>query len=231
MNAGSCLYATGMMRSKIQDVVVDGQDGTGYCWNGASFIGADFVSWAGGQIRGQNEAVQVAGVAGLGMADLFLSQLKLISPGGAAIHVGGGFGGLWAHQVESSGNGLNALVDTTMSYAPNRELFFDGLFADATSGGDGIVINDTLSNGGTIVLPLWVASACKSGGSGACAGVHVVSWPHGMVAMPSTGLVFNNVGPGVQFDDTTVKFQRNPATIFNANGSNCNVKWGATCQP
>lgn len=222
MTGGVALHLKSLQASSVENVVLDGQVGTGNLWNGVYADGADFVTWRGGQVYAQNEAVQVSASAH-GAADFIMHQVK-ISNAAVGIHIGGGFGGFVCDEMDLGVNGQNIVIDNVLDPEANREIFIGpNCFSDLTTAGDGIYVNDPLANGGTLAIQGWVASA-------ALAGIHIVQWHNGVVSV-SGPTVFNNKGPGMQVDDGTILFGRSPATIFHANGGNCNVNWGGTCRP
>ena len=83
-----------MVRSLVENVIADGQDGTGNLWHGFHFEGADFVTVNGFQARAQQDGVRVNGVTGRGVADLMLWGGK-IGQSTIGLHVAGNFGGLY----------------------------------------------------------------------------------------------------------------------------------------
>ena len=91
MTGGAAVHLKHFCRSMIDQVVIDGQDGTQNLWNGIWFDAVDMVTYRNFDISAQNDAVMVNG--GLGRqpkADLMLAEGK-IEGSQVGLRVGGGF--------------------------------------------------------------------------------------------------------------------------------------------
>jgi hypothetical protein len=209
MTSGNAIHIRGLGRSNMENVIIDGQDGTHFFWDGVWFDGVDNVDWRGFQAWAQNEAIKVNGST-LGMANLKLHQGK-IGNAAVAVHIGGGFGGFVCDEVDIGVNGTNIVIDNALDAQPNREIFIGpNCWSDLTTAGDGIYVNDPLVNGGTLAIQGWVASANRNG-------IHIVKWPYGLVSV-SGPTVFNNRLAGIKVDDPTTILKVSPATWVHANG-------------
>lgn len=141
----AALHLKKVVRSTVEDVVVEGQDlyetQVGSLLSiGFWFDGIDFVTLRNFQATADLYGVAVDGEVSSGAkADLFLSDGKI---GGSSIGllVGGAFGGLVADGIALSGNTVGIQIDQSISAETNRELFFNaGIIVDSSTG-DGIVI-------------------------------------------------------------------------------------------
>jgi hypothetical protein len=210
MSAGTALHLVNFCRSRLRDVVADGQDGNGNLWNGIWFDRIDMVFCDGFQVVAQNDAIRINGTVGSGpKADLFLANGKI---GGAAIglHIGGAFGGLQVGAVDIIGNNQNVVVDTALASEGNRELFFsDQCMVDSALTGDGYYINDTLAGSGWLSIGGWVASSAGSG-------IHVIAWA-GWISI-SAGTIFNNRADGIRIDTASPAIVLGTQTVVRSNG-------------
>lgn len=162
MSAGWCLYAAQFVRSNFDDVVIDGQDGSGNCFNGAWFDKVDSFRWSKYNIRASNEGLRLNGTVGAGpKADFTLADGK-IANSAIGIHIAGGFGGFFGLAGDIIANGTNILIDTSVAAEGGREYFFGDQFAaDSSSVGCGVEINDTLATASAYYgfTGTWIASS------------------------------------------------------------------------
>ncbi|GJE45640.1 hypothetical protein AEGHOMDF_4840 [Methylobacterium soli] len=167
MKDGSAIHAKQLVRSMLESLVVDGQDGNGNLWNGIWFDGVDQVVYRSMEARAQADAVRVNGIAGKGnpKADLFLQSGK-ISFSDVGLRVGGAFGGLYADALNIIANGRGVVIDNSLADEANRELFFGPLVAiDSTKRGAAVTLEDAKAGPAswTQFTGSWVASEATDG--------------------------------------------------------------------
>ena len=216
MTAGTGLRLNKIVRSALENITIDGQDGTGNLWNGVWFNGVDDVLYRGFNIRAQNDGLDVNGIASGPQADLALLQGK-ITGCAVGLRCGGGFGGLYVDQTNIISNGSNLIVDTSLCAVANRELFFgsQAIFDTATLGAN-IQILDTLAGTGAWCqfIGSWIATGPTDGlyiGASVSMAVQIIG-----------GSIFNFTRDGIRSNTTSGLYI--VGTKIRNNGG-----WGINC--
>ncbi|MBB2163562.1 hypothetical protein HLH26_03235 [Gluconacetobacter sp. 1b LMG 1731] len=220
MTTGAGLHLRGISRSVIGNIILDGQEGNGYLWNGVWFDQIDHVmSYGHNYAVAQNEAVQING-GPLGSADLGFMAWKVaptdtgVTPK-IGVHIGGGFGGFDCDGgTDIIGNGINVLIDNAFTPATNREFFFGPMCSiDSSKKGAGVEVNDKLSQDGDLYINFsggWVASSHTNN-------IQIDQGVRGQLLFTG-GTIFNALINGV-FDDNSNMSQSYVGTLFRQNGN------------
>lgn len=210
MTAGAGIHFKNIHQSMLWNVTADGQGGTGNLWKGIWFDQVDNVQYIGVQAYAQNDGVAVDGdtASGGAKADLWLYFGK-IQTSTNGIHVGGAFGGLYVDGIDVIGNSVNLLIDTALASQGNREIFIGPNVTLDSAGVDNIQVNDTLTDGATLKLAGWSASAARYG-------LNVISWPDSIIDIIG-GPIFNNGSDGIHVSDLTSFINISAAVHINAN--------------
>lgn len=165
MTAGIGLHLRKLVRSWLNDLVIDGQDGTGKFWHGIRFNGLDSVYWTRFEARAQKDAVQVNGLAGAQpKADLHISDYKIMSSD-VGIRFGGAFGGFYTGPGSIAVCGDSVVIDTTLVAEANREVFFsDHIALDAPTRSN-CVIDQAITAELRVNFPsgMWISSSGSHG--------------------------------------------------------------------
>jgi len=211
---GAGLHVELMGRSIIENVVMDGQDGTGNLYEGFWFDGIDQVQVVNGQARAQEDAIRVNSKSITAWPDdLFIRGFK-ISGSGVGIHIGGGFGGLDCASTDVIGNDINVVVDNAIQPIANREIDLSSdCWIDSARKGDNVMVNDTLTSGGTMNIRGWVASSYYGNG------INIVRWRNGDVEIASDK-IYNNCLDGIFVQDPTTHVLVGSVTAIAHNGRN-----------
>ncbi|MBB2169636.1 hypothetical protein HLH36_14965 [Gluconacetobacter aggeris] len=217
---GAAIHLRGLQRSVLSNIIIDGQDGTGYFWNGIWFDGIDDVVTSGqNYAAAQRDAVRVNGIEGLGLADLTLSGWKISPVNGGKVdarqvglHLGGGFGGLYCTGgTDIIGNGTNVLIDTSLNpILHNREASFDGMCAlDSSRFGPGLALMEEKGGNYLTFAGGWVASSYTYG-------LYIAPKATGWLSFVG-GTIYNNGEDGV-FSASSEVLQTYVGTHFRHNG-------------
>lgn len=225
MSAGSLQHFKRLTRSQISNVVWDGQGGPHGNYNGPFFDGVDFVTVNQFQAFAKHDAIDVDGISGGPAADLLVYGGKITGTT-VGIHIGGGFGGFVCDNTDISISGIGLLIDNGLTALGNREIFQGpGCIIDSSTG-DGVKLDDTISNSGTVQLDGWIAS---NGG----AGVEVVADANVKLSI-SSPVIWNNAGDGIKIEDSTAFVFPSTGTLVHDNGGwgfNCTVPTGNLLSP
>lgn len=161
-SSGAALYLDKVVRSRMENVILAGQDGQGYggpivpnyLWDGLVLDRCDWIRWSGGEIRTQNDGIRAWG-AGPGSLDPRGSDIMLfdskVTGGGVGLRCAGDIGGLRVdfmsfNNCEEAG----VVIDQTGIASGNRQIFFgpnvdiDGHSIDGVRQQPGIVCDDPL---------------------------------------------------------------------------------------
>jgi hypothetical protein len=213
LTAGAAIHARRLVRSMIERVVIDGQDGAGNLWNGIWFDGVDQIVYRGFDIKAQNDGLMVNGVVGDGpRANLIVGQGKIMR-GKVGLRVGGGFGGLLVDQIDIIGNDRNVVIDNSLARAPNRELMFGSLVTlDSAKVGPAVTLADGMAgpNSWLQLSGTWVAS-------GATDGLYVAPGVQWTVSVQG-GTIFNFKRDGVRNESAATAITINGAVIRHNRG-------------
>ena len=213
MSGGAAVHLKRFCRSMIDQVVIDGQDGTKNLWNGIWFDAVDMVTYRNFDIKAQNDAVMVNG--GLGRqpkADLMLEQGKI---GGSQVglRVGGAFGGLCIDQTDIIGNGRNVVIDNSLAHEGNREIFFGpAAMIDSAKTGASITLADTLA--GTAAWLEFSGTWIASGTTDGFLSVPDVRW----TVQFTGGNIFNFGRDGIHNESQKIRLYFNGTIIRNNRG-------------
>jgi hypothetical protein len=207
-----------LVRSYINDVILEGQDGNSppKLYGGFWFDGVDNVQLTQYQIVVLNEGIRVNGRAGVGVpkAGLFINDGK-IAGGTIGVRVGGAFGGIYVDMsdiIVCSVAGVK--IDTGVVAEGNREIFL-GQTCVIDGCGYGVHITDALGGGATLQMTgTWVASSVSHG-------VYFDNCASYIATMAGC-IIFNNGGDAVKGNIVGPAIILSGSTIRNNGGYGVN---------
>jgi Pectate lyase superfamily protein len=213
MTNGAGIHWISCNRSQLQNIVADGQDGTGKLFHGFWFDGVDMVRMRGYEARAISDGIRVNGNTSLGQADLIISEGKIASCS-TGLRIGGGFGGFVISSSDIITNGVNVSIDNTISANSNRELFFsDTVLIDSaktTSSTSGsFVVNDSLTSGASLTINSWLFSCSTH-----C--LYIQNWPGSYVSM-NANMVGNSASNAINIVDSTIRLNIGLGTLIRNN--------------
>ncbi|MFD0716558.1 glycosyl hydrolase family 28-related protein [Paenibacillus sp. GCM10027626] len=217
MTVGFALHSRRIDRIYVDNVVMDGVDGTRKLHGGFWF---DDVQQ--GYLTQYQNFVQDIGIRVNGNAsddhgaDLFIDKGMNVSCN-VGIHVAGGFGGIYVDNTVNFGCGTSVLIDNAAVARHNREIFFGDHFVSDGAFKSGIHFNDTLTSNAPVTIGGFVGSSGVFGGTPAN-GIFVENWAHGRISV-NCGQVFNCKSNGIEVADLTTYVEVSSSTyIFNNEG-------------
>jgi hypothetical protein len=218
MTGGFAFHFRLLVRSYINDVILEGQDGNSppKLYGGFWFDGIDNVQLTQYQIVVLNEGLRVNGKAGVGVpkAGLFVNDGK-IAGGTIGIRIGGAFGGIYVNMsdiIVCSVAGVQ--IDTGVVAEGNREIFL-GQTCVIDGCGYGVYITDALGGGQTLQMTgTWVASSTSHG-------VYFNNCTSYIATIVGC-LFFNNSGDGLRTNTTSPAILLSGCTIRNNGGYGVN---------
>jgi hypothetical protein len=222
MTGGRAIELQAVSRSDIRDVIIGGwPDGAYTLFNGVAFVSSSFNTWVGGNVWTTNECIQAwNGV------ELSLDQLSLLGCGLSAIHIGGGFGGLYLGYITESPNGTQAtsyglLVDTAIFSAGNNQIFVSNRAVFDNNIVAGVYLNDALATSKAFSFDGWIATCTSTN----CNGLAVVAWAGGTINVGGAAQIRNNNGNGIGIFDGSTFISVDPAAVIaqNHTGIACGV--------
>jgi hypothetical protein len=232
MTAGSGLRMRRMVRSILENVVMDGQDGTGNLYHGFYFNETDQITLRGFLAKAQGDAIRVNGGAASHKAGLYLLQGK-ISASGVGIRVGGAFGGINCDQMDIATCTTGVLIDTTLTAQRNREVFFGSLVAIDAATGVGVQVSDTSGSASDIIQfdGTWVATSGGTANILIDASVaHTITFTGGRI-YNATGDGLRNNSASVRLIAQGVNFKANGGYGLNSTTANTRVQMlGCFCE-
>jgi hypothetical protein len=220
MTDGFAFHFRRIVRSFINDVIIEGQDGNtpSKIYSGFWFNGLDDVQITQFRITPLAEGMRINGIAGVGVpkAGMFINDGK-ITGGTTGVRVSGAFGGLYINMVDiiaMSAAGIK--IDTDTVAENNREIFLGPTCViDSVSSGYGIHVTDALGGGQTLQMTgTWIASCSSHGLFMNGATTYVVTM--------AGCVLFNNGGDGVRVDNTNPYVSISGSTIRNSGGFGVN---------
>ena len=235
MTAGEGVVFERIARSNLENVTIDGQDGTGKFWHGIWIKNCDNFKWNGFDVQAQKDGIILSGTTGVGAAEYRLSNGRVLYCGEAGIHIAGGIGGFY-FQGSSGTNKYNIKTSNERSAQQNRELFFlSGSVSDITQEfGYGIYIVDSTANANGLVQfdAPWIATGSSgnlfvgnfgfngrvilNGGKIFNAGTSMFDLATKTI-IPSTGQ-----GDGIYSSNTSYKLEINGTTFEDNQGTAIN---------
>jgi len=223
--AGTALYFNSLTRSRIENVLIAGQDSANtYLHDGIWFDQVDQVWFSNFEIKAANHALKVNGGAGaVPKAGLYVHGGRILGTPAIAIHVGGGFGGFTVDDLDISSAVIGLKIDQAIVPGEgNREVFLGpGVTIDGCSS-SGIYINDDT----LLVVKLngtWIAAG---NGGGTVHGIHVVA--HRGFINISAPLITGNSGDGIRVDTALSHVNITGGFIWGNGGYGLNVTVVAT---
>lgn len=220
MSSGAALWLRKPFNYKLDGVIVgNGVNGTNKLWNGVWFDGANWGSLINTTVTGLNDSIRAnSGV------ELNLNNVQLVSIGGAsAIHVGGGFGGLYLGYVAIFGQNIGLLVNTAFDAAGNNQIFISNQTAIDNTIAAGVYLDDTVSSNKSFTMMGWSASQTSGAGNG----IAVVNWKNGTLNLTGAQLI-SNAGNGMTINDATSRVYIDRSSNISANGNYGVTASGAT---
>jgi len=210
MTAGFAFFFNNINYSTLRNIGVS-QFTTGVAsfFNGVEFANSNFITWTGGDVYVSHNGIEVfSGV------ELSLDQMRLLNNGNAAIHVGGGFGGLYLGYVSVFGGQFGLLVDTANVSVGNAQIFISNRTVFDNDVQAGIFLNDALTSAKSISMDGWAASCTGAG----CNGIAIDQWLQGDILVGGGAHLISNAGNGIADNDPTAFLSTDPAALISANG-------------
>lgn len=221
MTGGFAFHFRLLVRSYINDVILEGQDGNApsKLYGGFWFDKIDDVQITQFKTVVLNEGLRVNGAVGVGVpkAGLFVNDGK-ISGGTIGIRVGGAFGGIYVNMTDVIAmSAVGVKIDTDIAAEGNREVFLGPTCViDSVSAGYGVHVTDALAGGPTLQMTgTWVASCSSHGVFFDNCG----TW----IATLSGCCIFNNSGDGVRANNNNPGVIITGSTIRNNGGFGVNA--------
>jgi hypothetical protein len=219
LTGGFAIHAHGLFASTFRNVWTDTTNSADTTTHG-NLCGGQWFDGAGGVdvLNPQGYSAQSTCGDGIAVNSALGGAAELRIVGGQiygfanGAHMAGGFGGMRFDQTDISKNGNGAVIDNAIAAVANREFDLGSTAAIDGSLNDGILVNDTISSGGTIHVGGWVASS-QSGH-----GVNVQHWTNGDVEITSHK-IYNNCLSGVLVADTSTYVTVSAGAFFNKNGN------------
>lgn len=214
MTSGFAFHFRRIVRSYINDVVIDGQDSEflpskNVC-SGFWFDGCDDVQLTQFKTLVSAEGVRVNGEIGSGpKAGLFLNDGK-ITGGTIGVRCSGAFGGLYINMVDIIAmSAAGVKIDSDTVAEGNREIFIGSACSiDSVSAGHGVHVTDALGGSQTLQLTgTWIASCVNGLYMNNCATYTVTA---------SGCIIFNNSNDGILVDTSNVGLIAAGCTIRNS---------------
>lgn len=220
MTGGFAFHFRRIVRSYINDIVLEGQDGNSppKLFSGFWFDGCDDCQLTQYRTTLLAEGLRVNGIIGVGQprAGLFLNDGKM-TLGTIGVRCSGGFGGLYINMVDivlQSAAGVK--IDTDTVAEANREIFFGPTCViDSVSSGYGVHVTDALGGGQTLQMTGTWISSCSSHGI-------FMNGATSYVVTMAGCCIFNNGGDGVRVDNTNPYVAISGSTIRNNGGYGVN---------
>jgi len=163
MTGGAAVHFAQIVRSNLTNWWVCTQDCANNFYHGVWFDQVDTMRWCGINAQAQQDVVRINGQTGGPASDIWLDCGGKISGGTVGVRIGGGFGGYYCGAVDIIANGINTLIDTTLSGTANTQSFFSSNCVLDSAGVNDLRISDTIATSGTsgiIVLSgAWLASS------------------------------------------------------------------------
>lgn len=220
MTGGFAFHFRRLVRSFINDVVIEGQDGNipSKIYSGFWFDGLDDVQITQFRITPLAEGMRVNGIAGVGVpkAGLFVNDGK-ITGGTIGVRISGAFGGIYINMTDIIAMSTAGVkIDTDTVAEANREIFLGPTCViDSVSAGYGVHVTDALGGGQSLQMTgTWVASSSSHGVFMNGATTYVVTM--------AGCKIFNNGGDGVRVDNANPYVSISGSTIRNNGGYGVN---------
>jgi hypothetical protein len=211
MTAGTAIWLRQPTKYILDNVTVGAQDTVSFkVWNG---IWADTANF--GQISGSSWALNDALRANTG-AELNVDNFVAETSGAAnsaAVHLGGGFGGLYTGYVTIVGTYFGLLVDTALDAAGNNKIFISNRTTIDQSTGHGVYLNDNVSSNKAFMFAGWSASTQNNGN-----GIAIVNWANGTINLAGSTQLVSNQGDGIYTNDATAKISIDAAANISGSG-------------
>lgn len=221
--SGAGIKLRRIARSSFDDVIADGQDGTGFLTDGIHFDAVDHVVYSNFQSFAGSRAVVVNGTAGDGLkADLLLLGAKISGEVGGEITgdgivCAGGFGGLCIDDVNTIKVRDGLVIDRSEVEEGNREILVSSTCTLDSCTRDGLVLDDP-ADGASVMYHGWIASCGEN-----C--VNIKQWLRSYVQL-GDAIIFNGTTNGILVSDATVSITL-PGALFRDCGTAFNNAAGA----
>lgn len=220
MTGGFTFQFKRLLRSFINDVVLEGQDGNvpSKLYGGFWFNGLDDVQLTQFKVMVLDEGIRVNGIAGVGVpkAGMFINDGK-ITGGTIGVRISGAFGGIYINMTDIIAMSTAGVkIDTDTVAEGNREIFLgQTCVIDSVSAGYGVHITDAFGSGQTLQMTgTWVASCSSHGVFFDNCGTYVANL--------SGCIIFNNGGDGVRLNNTNPYVTLSGCTVRDNGGYGAN---------
>ena len=224
LSGGFALHAQNIWNGFSQNIMLGGSgvgDSGDLC---GGFWGDQISGWewiqpgiASNRLCGDAMLVNAAPWYGQGAT----AELQLHSGGigglASGIHMAGGFGGARCDGTNIAGNVHGFVVDNSVAPINNREIDLGSTCAIDSSTGDGVLIQRSAGQRGTVDIAGWIGS---SNGYG----VNIKKWSNGKVQLRGHEL-YNNCGSGLYVQDTSTYVAIGDALEVNNNGLSASGCW------
>lgn len=224
MTGGAAVHFAQIVRSSLFNWWVCTQDCANNFYHGVWFDQVDTIRWCGVNAQAQQDVVRINGQIGGPQSDLWIDCGGKISGGIVGVRVAGGFGGYFCGSIDIIANGINTLIDTTLTSAANAQFLFGPLCVLDSSGVNDLRVSDTLSTVGSPAIIVangtWFASA----------GSHCILVDSG-VTYPITligGTVTNCAGDGIRDNSALARLIVQGTRISNNTGIGLNLTLNTT---
>lgn len=208
LTAGAAIHLKKQSYANV-DVIFDGKAaGNGKLYNGLWADASSIIHLHASRFYGKNDAVLANDGVELHLDHAFIEGLGT----GNAVHIGGGYGGVYTESTSEIGYNIGLLVDLSVSNVANNQIFVGSgsVFDSNTSAG--CYFNDNLAGGKTAYIDGWFASTTAGN---ACV---IINWLNGTFNS-SIGKFYNaqGAGSGLVINDTTVKVNLGVAVDIGQN--------------
>ncbi len=201
----------------VKDLSLGTLNGTPTLWDGVWFDQFNVVDYDGFEIAVQNDSIKMSGVSTANStADISLDHGAIVG-GNAALHIGGGVGGVYVGQVLCYGAQYNYLQDNALVTRGNREIILsDRCVLDAGKTSN-LYVNETNAPSSSIlVCDAFITGAGFFGGNVDNVNIHAM--PYGLVSFGS-GVNKSATRYGLAVDDTTCNVFFSPSVWLGYNTS------------
>jgi len=209
MTGGTALTFHKCGRIFYDNVVIDGQDGSGKFANGIwcnevdASVFRDFEIYGSSVTAPNGTGFSLNGSVGAGnKSDVYIEGAK-IANFSVGVHVGGAFGGFFMNHFDVINNGINLTIDETLAAEVNREIMIGIGAFDTPKTAQSVLINCPTLNAGVWIQfdGTWIAGANTFASA---SGVRITSAPQYSINFTGCKIYLNNDGIEVLDKTSTV---------------------------
>lgn len=221
MTAGQAIRYSSCSYYLLDGIILDGNLlGNKKLYNGFWADASQWGMYINGNVYCSND-----GITATSAVELSLDNMQLINIGGNAIHLGGGFGGLYTGYISVFGANVGLRVDTAITGTANDQIFCDNRTVFDNCKISSIYLNDPILSSKTFAFKGWCASALSAGGSSFV----VANWQVGKINMAGAQIIANK-GNGIAVLDSSSYITIDASTII-ADNSNFGITQGGVVRP